>query len=90
LIQTDTSLHDWLEGCGEALVLLAATDDATSRVEAVLRGRAGRSVPGSDGALAAAVWSAAAYSPCLLFDDRHHTHGSAALQRRTLIRPFNH
>lgn len=34
LIQMDTSLHDWLEGRGEAMVLMAAIDDATSRVEA--------------------------------------------------------
>ncbi len=34
LIQMDTSLHDWLEGRGESMVLIAAIDDATSRVEA--------------------------------------------------------
>lgn len=34
LIQMDTSVHDWLEGRGEAMVLMAAIDDATSRVEA--------------------------------------------------------
>jgi hypothetical protein len=30
----DTSLHDWLEGRGESMVLIAMIDDATSRVEA--------------------------------------------------------
>jgi transposase-like protein len=34
LVQMDTSLHDWLEGRGEAMVLVAAIDDATSRIEA--------------------------------------------------------
>jgi len=34
LIQMDTSVHDWLEGRGEGMVLMAAIDDATSRVEA--------------------------------------------------------
>src|SRR5262249_19696236 len=31
LVQMDASLHDWLEGRGEALVLIAMIDDATSR-----------------------------------------------------------
>jgi hypothetical protein len=30
----DTSIHDWLEGRGESMVLIAMIDDATSRVEA--------------------------------------------------------
>ncbi len=34
LIQMDTSLHDWLEGRGAEMVLVAAIDDATSRIEA--------------------------------------------------------
>jgi transposase-like protein len=34
LIQMDTSVHDWLEGRGEEMVLVAAIDDATSRIEA--------------------------------------------------------
>jgi hypothetical protein len=32
LVQMDTSLHDWLEGRGEDMVLLSMIDDATSRV----------------------------------------------------------
>jgi hypothetical protein len=32
LVQMDTSLHDWTEGRGEAMVLLSMIDDATSRV----------------------------------------------------------
>lgn len=34
LVQMDTSLHNWLEGRGEAMVLVAMIDDATGRVEA--------------------------------------------------------
>jgi hypothetical protein len=34
LVQMDTSLHDWLEGRGESMVLIAMIDDATSRIEA--------------------------------------------------------
>ena len=30
----DTSLHDWLEGRGEEMVLMGMIDDATSRIEA--------------------------------------------------------
>src|ERR1700687_1971027 len=32
LVQMDTSLHDWLEGRGESMVLLNMIDDASSRV----------------------------------------------------------
>src|SRR6266852_6680302 len=34
LVQMDTSIHDWLEGRGEAMVLIAMIDDATSRLQA--------------------------------------------------------
>jgi hypothetical protein len=34
LVQMDASIHDWLEGRGESLVLIAMIDDATSRVAA--------------------------------------------------------
>jgi transposase len=34
LVQMDTSIHNWLEGRGEAMVLIAMIDDATGRVEA--------------------------------------------------------
>jgi transposase-like protein len=34
LVQMDTSIHDWLEGRGETMVLVAMIDDATGRVEA--------------------------------------------------------
>ena len=34
LVQMDASIHDWLEGRGETLVLLTMIDDATSRVRA--------------------------------------------------------
>jgi hypothetical protein len=34
LVQMDASIHDWLEGRGEELVLIAMIDDATSRVMA--------------------------------------------------------
>lgn len=32
LVQMDTSLHDWTEGRGEAMVLITMIDDATSRL----------------------------------------------------------
>jgi transposase len=32
LVQIDTSIHDWLEGRGEELVLISLIDDATSKV----------------------------------------------------------
>lgn len=32
LVQMDASIHDWLEGRGEELILIAMIDDATSRV----------------------------------------------------------
>ena len=32
LVQWDTSEHDWLEGCGEKLYLIAMIDDASSRL----------------------------------------------------------
>jgi hypothetical protein len=32
LVQMDTSLHDWLEGRGETMVLVNMIDDATSRI----------------------------------------------------------
>jgi transposase len=34
LVQIDASIHDWLEGRGETLILIAMIDDATGRVEA--------------------------------------------------------
>jgi hypothetical protein len=34
LVQMDTSIHDWLEGRGESMVLVAMIDDATGRVVA--------------------------------------------------------
>jgi hypothetical protein len=33
LLQMDTSLHDWIEGRGESMVLVNMIDDATSRVD---------------------------------------------------------
>src|ERR1044071_6523268 len=36
LVQMDASIHDWLEGRGEELVLITLIDDATSRVMARL------------------------------------------------------
>src|SRR4029077_10195338 len=32
LVQIDASIHDWLEGRGEQLVLISMIDDATSRI----------------------------------------------------------
>jgi Helix-turn-helix domain len=33
LVQMDTSLHDWVEGRGESMVLVNMIDDATSRID---------------------------------------------------------
>ena len=35
LVQMDTSIHDWLEGRGEAMVLIAMIDDATNWIHPV-------------------------------------------------------
>jgi len=34
LVQMDASLHDWIEGRGETMLLMTMIDDATSRIEA--------------------------------------------------------
>jgi hypothetical protein len=34
LVQLDASIHDWLEGRGEEVVLISMIDDATNRIEA--------------------------------------------------------
>jgi transposase len=34
LVQMDASLHDWLEGRGESMILVVMIDDATNRLEA--------------------------------------------------------
>jgi len=34
LVQMDTSIHDWLEGRGESMVLTAMIDDATGKIQA--------------------------------------------------------
>ena len=34
LVQMDASIHDWLEGRGETMVLITMIDDATNRIEA--------------------------------------------------------
>jgi transposase len=34
LVQMDTSIHDWLQGRGEKMVLVAMIDDATGRIQA--------------------------------------------------------
>src|SRR5205823_196254 len=34
LVQMDTSIHDWLEGRGETMVLTAMIDDATGKIAA--------------------------------------------------------
>src|SRR5579859_6766041 len=34
LVQMDASIHDWLEGRGEAMVLISMIDDATNRIHA--------------------------------------------------------
>ena len=34
LVQMDASIHDWLEGRGDTMVLISMIDDATSRIQA--------------------------------------------------------
>jgi len=67
LVQMDASIHDWLEGRGEAVVLVAMIDDATSRVAA-------RFYPG--GTVEAhldllGTWLRAYGRPAAVYTDRH-------------------
>ena len=56
LVQMDASIHDWLEGRGEGMVLIDMIDDATSRSAGALLRRRHRLRPhGPAGALAAAA-----------------------------------
>jgi len=67
LVQMDASIHDWLEGRGEAVVLIAMIDDATSRIAA-------RFYPA--GTVEAhldllGVWLRAYGRPAAVYTDRH-------------------
>jgi hypothetical protein len=60
LVQMDASIHDWLEGRGEEVVLISMIDDATSRILARFYTEGtGPDAHGPSGALAAALRPAA-------------------------------
>jgi len=67
LVQMDASIHDWLEGRGESMVLIALIDDATSRVEA--RFYAAATVATHMDLLS--VWLRQYGRPQALYTDRH-------------------
>ena len=67
LVQMDASLHDWLEGRGETLVLITMIDDATSRVLAKFY-RAGTVESHMD---LLGVWLRKFGRPQALYTDRH-------------------
>lgn len=66
LVQMDTSIHDWLEGRGETMVLTAMIDDATNLVQA--RFYAGETVVGHFDLLGR--WLARHGRPLALYTDR--------------------
>jgi transposase-like protein len=66
LVQMDTSIHEWLEGRGEAMVLTAMIDDATNLIEA--RFYAGETVVGHFDLLGR--WLARHGRPLALYTDR--------------------
>jgi transposase len=67
LVQMDTSIHDWIEGRGEEMVLLTMIDDATSRVLA--RFYPGDTVEAHFDLLAR--WLEKYGRPLALYTDRH-------------------
>jgi hypothetical protein len=67
LVQMDASIHDWLEGRGETLVLITMIDDATSRLEAKFY-RAGTVESHMD---LLGLWLRKYGRPCALYTDRH-------------------
>jgi hypothetical protein len=67
LVQMDASIHDWLEGRGETLVLITLIDDATSRVLAKFY-RAGTVESHMD---LLRVWLRKYGRPLAVYTDRH-------------------
>ena len=67
LVQMDASIHDWLEGRGETLVLITMIDDATSRVMAKFY-RSGTVETHMD---LLGVWLRKHGRPHALYTDRH-------------------
>lgn len=67
LVQMDTSIHEWVEGRGEAMVLVTMIDDATSRVLA--RFYPGDTVEAHLDLLGR--WLQAYGRPAALYTDRH-------------------
>ena len=67
LVQMDASIHDWLEGRGEELVLITMIDDATSRIAAKFY-RSGTVEAHMD---LLGVWLRKYGRPHALYTDRH-------------------
>ncbi len=67
LVQMDASIHDWLEGRGETLVLITMIDDATSRVVAKFY-RAGTVEAHLD---LLGIWLRKYGRPLAVYTDRH-------------------
>jgi transposase len=67
LVQMDASIHDWLEGRGETLVLITMIDDATSRVAAKFY-RAGTVESHMD---LLGIWLRKYGRPLAVYTDRH-------------------
>jgi transposase len=67
LVQVDGSHHDWLEGRGKRMVLIAMIDDATSRV--IARFYPGESMEGLMGTLR--IWLETHGRPRAIYADRH-------------------
>jgi hypothetical protein len=72
MVQMDGSHHDWLEGRGPWLVLMAQIDDATNRVSARFYGHEG-TVPALD---SLRRWVSKYGIPSMIYLDRHTTYKS--------------
>jgi hypothetical protein len=84
LVQMDTSLHEWLEGRGDDMVLISMIDDATSRVLA--RFYPADTVEAHFDLLGR--WLQSHGRPCALYTDRHgifeaHKEGQVDYQGQT-------
>ena len=72
MVQMDGSHHDWLEGRGPWLVLMAQIDDATNRVSARFYGHEG-TIPALD---SLRRWVSKYGIPSMVYLDRHTTYKS--------------
>ena len=84
LVQIDTSIHEWLEGRGEQIVLINMIDDATSRVLA--RFYPADDVPGAFRSLAEVAEEVRSAAGALLGSARHLR---GAQKRRARLRGRN-